>query len=197
MIIMQNYKTKNRAVFFDRDGVLIRHVHHLINIEQVELIPGAVETLKSLKSELFLSIIATNQSVISRGMLTVDGLSNIHAHLNNILSSEGAYLDDIFHCPHHPNDFGPNSIKSLVTDCKCRKPNTGMLETAIEKYDIDRNGSWMVGDSTTDIEAGAAAGLKTILVKTGYGGQNAVSKITPNAIIDSVANIPEVVLSRQ
>ena len=157
-------KAKRRCVFLDRDGVINEEVGHLSNINDFKLLENVSKAIRSLNSAGFLVICITNQPVVARGELTEDGLSLIHMKMEAELGKEGAYLDHIYHCPHHPDGGFSGEITSLKIECECRKPNSGMLVQAIEDFGIDPLKSWMIGDHMRDISAGKAVGARTILV---------------------------------
>jgi D-glycero-D-manno-heptose 1,7-bisphosphate phosphatase len=141
------------AVFFDRDGTLIYDKVYLNDPQLVEFVPGAFECLKTLKDLGFLIIIITNQSGIARGLVKIENMHEIHEKMRHLVSPHGITLDDFFFSPHGADSNHPT-----------RKPNPGMLEEAIQKYDIDRKQSWMVGDRMIDVEAGHRAQLRSILI---------------------------------
>ena len=157
-------KAKRRCVFLDRDGVINEEVGHLSNINDFKLLENVSKAIRSLNSAGFLVICITNQPVVARGELTEDGLSLIHMKMEAELGKEGAYLDHIYHCPHHPDGGFSGEITSLKIECECRKPNSGMLVQAIQEFRIDPLKSWMIGDHIRDILAGKAVGARTILV---------------------------------
>lgn len=153
------------AVFLDRDGTIIRHVHHLHRVSDVELEPGAAEAIAALRDAGFLAIVATNQSVVGRGLLTPEGLEEIHAVMvaRLLAAHPAAALEAIYWNAHLPSPEGmaPHSD---------RKPGPGMLLRAAAEHQIDLGASWMVGDSISDVEAGRRAGCRgSILVRTGLG----------------------------
>jgi histidinol-phosphate phosphatase family protein len=158
------------AVFLDRDGTLNVEVNHLNNPSQLVLLPSVSEAIRSINRSGLLAIGVTNQPVVARGEITVSDLGKIHAQLDCLLGQSHAYLDAIYFCPHHPDKGFQGEIVSLKKECDCRKPRTGLLDLAVKEFSIDRKSSWMIGDSTSDIEAGNRAGLRTILVRTGYAG---------------------------
>ncbi len=125
-------------------------------------------------------IIITNQPVIARGDCTFEKLETIHNKIETLLGKDGAYLDGIYFCPHHPDRGFKGEKKSLKMKCKCRKPNIGLLLDAQKNYNIDLSKSWFIGDTTSDILTGYRAGTKTILVDTGYAGEDKKYKIKPN-----------------
>ena len=161
-------RTKRSCVFLDRDGVINKDVGHLNHKADFLLLHGVEKFIKNLNESGYLVICVTNQPVIARGELTRSDLDEIHRYLEVLLGREGAYLDDIFYCPHHPDKGFPGEITELKIHCGCRKPAPGMLLEAINKYNIDVRKSWMIGDHNRDIEAGKAAGVKTVLLKDNH-----------------------------
>ena len=157
----------NRAVFLDRDGTLNREVNYLADPAQLELLPGVAEGLSRLARAQWLLCVVTNQSGVARGLVSEEALDAIHGRLREMLASEGAHLDWIGHCPHHP-EHGPPDLRRA---CDCRKPEPGLLLRAAAELDIDLTRSWMVGDSARDLEAGRSAGCRSILVGTGNGAE--------------------------
>ena len=179
----KNLSNKQRAVFMDRDGTINKYVGFLRNIEDFELIDGVADAIKRINRSGYLCIIVTNQPVIARGEVTWDELTEIHNKLETLLGYEGAYVDGIYFCPHHPHKGYEGEIPELKIDCECRKPKPGLLLRAAEDFNIDLANSWMVGDGEADIKAGIAAGCKTaLLTRNGtmeiYGdyGQNLTAK---------------------
>ena len=154
------------AVFLDRDGVIVKHVHYLHRTAEIALIPGAADAIRRLNARNVPAVVVTNQSAVARGMLSEADLRAIHDELSRMLESEGARIDGIYYCPHHP-DFGEPPYRR---DCECRKPKPGLLLQAASELAIDLGESAMVGDSITDIAAGRQAGCRTAaLVLTGDG----------------------------
>lgn len=160
----KNLSRRQKAVFLDRDGTLNRHCGFITNPERLELLEGAAEALRKINSSEYLAIVVTNQPVIARGDCTVEELELIHQKLETELGARGAYIDDLFYCPHHPDRGFEGERPEYKIPCQCRKPKPGMLLLAAEKYNIDLDQSYMVGDSMSDIEAGKAAGCKSILI---------------------------------
>ena len=114
--------------------------------------------------------IITNQPIIARGEATVEDLEEIHNKMETLLGKEGAYLDAIYYCPHHPHKGYEGERPELKIDCTCRKPKPGMLLKAAEDFNIDLSQSWMVGDGENDIKAGYNAGCRTALIgRESYG----------------------------
>ena len=162
-------RSKRRAVFLDRDGTINEESGFITSPEQIRLLPGAAEAIRRLNDSPYLAICVTNQPVIARGEATLADLEAIHARLDTLLGNEGAYLDDLFFCPHHPDGGFAGEIAAYKIDCDCRKPKPGMLLLATASYNINPSRSYMIGDRTADIAAGRAAGCKTIGLATGAG----------------------------
>jgi D,D-heptose 1,7-bisphosphate phosphatase len=168
--------TKTKAVFLDRDGVINEDVNYLSNMADFRLLPSVPEAIRELKSKGYLTIVITNQAAIAKGILTIKELEAMHVEIETELASRGAIIDAIYYCPHHPEGI----IKKYAVSCNCRKPGIGMIEKAIEEFNIDPEISFLVGDKTGDILAGERAGLTTVLVRTGYGGRDGVYNIKPD-----------------
>ncbi len=153
-----------RAVFLDRDGTINIEKEYLYRAEDFEFIPGAAEAIRLLNQAGLLVVVVTNQSGVARGYYTEDDVELLHRHIDRELARSDAHVDAWLFCPHHPDGNG-----SYALPCNCRKPLPGMLQEAARRYDIDLGNSVMIGDKRADIEAGEAAGGRTILVRTGYG----------------------------
>ncbi|NKI95075.1 HAD-IIIA family hydrolase [Rhizobacter sp. SG703] len=168
------------AVFLDRDGTINREVDHLRDAAQLELLPGAAEAIRRINRAGRLAVVVTNQPVLARGDLTEAGLDRIHAKLESLLGASGAFLDRIYVCPHHPERGFASEVPALKIDCACRKPSIGLIEQARRELGIGSNTSWMVGDSTADIEAARRAGLRSVLVRTGHAGRDDKQPLRPD-----------------
>ena len=155
-----------RCVFIDRDDTIAKDVPYCDSPDKFVLFPGIPGQIKRLNDAGFLVIMITNQSGINRGYFTEDTLKKIHEKMEAEIEFEGGHLDDIFYCPHRPDE-----------NCRCRKPNTLMGETAAEKYDIDLKGSYMIGDSDADMEFGKRLGCRTVRVCDDFGFKDAVDAI--------------------
>ena len=171
-VTARNLKHRQRAVFLDRDGTINKYVGFLRDIDDFELEEGAAQAVKLINGSGSLAIVATNQPVIARGEVTFGELAEIHNKMETLLGREGAYLDGIYFCPHHPHKGYEGEIPELKIDCDCRKPKAGMLLKAAEELNIDLSRSWMVGDGENDILAGKAAGCRTALIGEGDFGQD-------------------------
>ena len=153
------------AVFLDRDGVINQEVNHLSHPDQLSIIPGAINAISSLNQQSIPVIVITNQAGVARGYFTEDDISKVHLALQNILKQENAFIDKFYYCPHHP-EFG-NEIYKI--SCQCRKPESGMLRQASQDLGLILERSYLIGDKSSDIQAGYNVGCKTALVMTGHG----------------------------
>ena len=178
----KNLRSKQRAVFFDRDGTLNKYVGFLRNTDEFELVSGAAEAVKLINASGCLAIVATNQPVIARGEVTFDELAEIHNKMETLLGHEGAYLDGIYFCPHHPHKGYEGEVPELKIECECRKPKAGMLLKAAEDFNIDLSQSWMIGDGENDILAGKAAGCRTALIGNESFGQDVTAETLTEAV---------------
>lgn len=172
LIQSKNLKNKQRAIFLDRDGTMNVSKGFISKADDLELIPGTIDAIKAINKSGALAIVITNQPVIARGECSFEELHNIHNKLKTLLGKKGAFVDDIFYCPHHPDKGFEGEVPELKFDCECRKPKTGMIEEAVKKYNIDLSKSYMVGDSTMDLETARNAGIKSVLVNTGFAGND-------------------------
>jgi histidinol-phosphate phosphatase family protein len=188
----RKYRT---AVFLDRDGTLNREVSHLCHPEQLELLPGACEAVCSINRAGLLAVGITNQPVLARGEATWDDLRLIHARLDRLLGQGKAYLDRMYICPHHPDKGFIGEAPELKFKCACRKPETGLIDRAVQELDISRRKSWLIGDATSDILAGQRAGLRTILLRTGYAGRDCKYVVDPDYICDGLKDAVQWILN--
>lgn len=163
------------AVFLDRDGVLIRDVHYLCRVEQIEVLAGVAEALRILRSEGFKRVVVTNQSVVAHGKLSEAGLREIHRALTEKLAAEGGELDAIYYCPHHPTD----GIGLYKITCACRKPNSGMIERAARELGLNPKYSYVVGDQAGDMELAARVSAQGVLIGE---GTTAGGEVIPGAM---------------
>ena len=150
------------AVFLDRDGTINIEKNYLYRIEDWEWIPGAEDAITQLNKAGFLVVVVSNQAGIARGLYTAQNVNDLHNHVSADLTRKCGKIDAYYFCPHHP-EHGENRA------CECRKPNPAMLLEAAMALNIDLDKSWMVGDKLIDLFAAKAAGVKAILVQTGYG----------------------------
>lgn len=160
----KNLSNKQKAIFLDRDGTINKYVGFLREVEQFELLPNTSEAIKKINNSGYLAIVVTNQPVIARGEVTFEQLDQIHNKMETLLGKDGAYLDGIYFCPHHPHKGFEGEIPELKVECECRKPKPGMLLQAAKDFNIDLSKSWMIGDSDNDILAGENARCSTARV---------------------------------
>ena len=163
----RNLKNKQKAIFLDRDGTINKYVGFLRNIEDFELIDGVAEAIKLINQSSYLAVVVTNQPVIARGEVSWEELNEIHKKMETLLGKEGAYIDGIYICPHHPDKGFEGERPEYKFDCDCRKPKPGLLLQAAKDFNIDLSQSIMIGDSERDTKAGEAAGcMKSIKIET-------------------------------
>ena len=166
----------NKAVFLDRDGVIVAHHADLQKgrfihkKEHVSILSGVFEALKKLKERGYLLFVISNQSAVAEGVTTCEEVEEVNEFINLKLEN---LIDKFYYCPHHPTGHGevPESAKKFITDCRCRKPEPGLLFNAAKDFDINLKESWMIGDMISDVAAGHAAGCKTILVESPHSGK--------------------------
>ncbi len=177
----KNLHNKQKAIFLDRDGTINKYVGFLRNIDDFELIEGVSEAIKQINQSGYLAIVVTNQPVIARGEVTWDELHEIHKKMETLLGKEGAYIDGMYICPHHPDKGFEGERPGYKFDCDCRKPKPGLLLQAAKDFNINLSQSYMIGDSERDVEAGKAAGCKeSIMVETNK--ENALQEVCEDII---------------
>lgn len=168
------------VVFIDRDGTINEEVDHLKDPSEFTLLPGVCDAVRRLNASEYRSCVITNQPVIARGDCSFEGLRAIHNKMDTLLGEQGAYLDRLYYCPHHTDKGFEGERPELKIACDCRKPLTGMIEMAERELNVCREASWLVGDSTVDIETAKNAGIKSILVETGYAGLDGRGWVEPD-----------------
>jgi D-glycero-D-manno-heptose 1,7-bisphosphate phosphatase len=179
------------AVFFDRDGTLIELVHHLADPAEVKILPCAGPALSRLRASGYACVLITNQSAIGRGLLTVDGLHEVHAEFLRQLAQHSTELDGFYYSPLKPTIKDPTVIEHPD-----RKPGPGLLLRAAAELGLDLSRSWMVGDTVSDMLAGKNAGCRgSILVRTGYGREPPVQPGVFDYIVDDAGQATELILA--
>ncbi len=159
--------SKNKAVFLDRDGVINKNkINYVKSIKELEILPSIGVSIKKLKNNNYFVIVITNQSPINRKLMTHEQLNKIHLSIQQYLESFDTSIDKFYFCPHTPEE-----------NCNCRKPKTGMLLQAMSEFNIEPTLSWMIGDNDSDIQAGLAAGCKTLKINNNRNLQLAVDEI--------------------
>ena len=156
----KNLKKQQKAIFLDRDGTINKYVGFLRNIDDFELIDGASEAIKHINQSGYLAIVVSNQPVIARGEVSWDELHEIHKKMETLLGRDGAYIDGLYVCPHHPDKGFEGERPEYKIDCDCRKPKPGLLLQAAKDFNIDISQSVMIGDSDNDVKAGQNAGCE-------------------------------------
>lgn len=176
-----DYSQKRPAVFLDRDGTLMDEVDYCRRTEDVSVIPGAAVALADLRAAGWLTVLITNQSGIGRGIISLTEYEAVHGEFLRQINYQ---LDAAYFCPDAPPTA---SIR--------RKPEPGMIVEAMSEHAIDKERSWMIGDKEADVLCGLAAGLKTILVRTGYGASYA--GVTPDFIAEDVVDAIAIVRAQE
>ena len=156
---------KNTAVFLDRDGTINEEVGYLDSLNKIKIIPGAYEAIKLINLSGMKTIVITNQAGVARGFFTEESVDAANELIQSDLKKRGAYIDKFYYCPHHPTEGKGRYLQK----CNCRKPAPGMILSAAGEFNINLTESYLVGDTFHDIQAAKNAGIKAILVKTGYG----------------------------
>jgi D-glycero-D-manno-heptose 1,7-bisphosphate phosphatase len=157
--------SSNRAVFIDRDGTINEEMGYVNHLDRFTLLPRTAKAIWLINGNGLKAVVVTNQSGVARGMFPESLVGEVHRRMKDLLKADGAHIDGIYYCPHHP-DFGPPEYRKR---CNCRKPATGMIERACHDLGIDPTQSYMIGDRIVDVEFGHKIGAKGILVLTGYG----------------------------
>lgn len=153
------------AVFLDRDGTINEQMGYVNHPSRFVLLPGVGKAIGRLNRRGYLAIVVSNQSGVARGYFPYELVDEVHERMRALLTLDGARVDGVFFCPHHPG----GSVAPFARACGCRKPRTGLIEEALRRFDIDMRGSFVVGDRMDDIELAHRAKLRGILVRTGYG----------------------------
>ncbi|MDD5712981.1 MAG: D-glycero-beta-D-manno-heptose 1,7-bisphosphate 7-phosphatase [Smithellaceae bacterium] len=167
-----------RAIFLDRDGTINEEVGYLDDLSLLKLIDGAAEAIRLINESGMLAVVITNQSGVARGRFSEEFLQTVHAKLASELAAQGARIDAFYYCPHHPTEGKGKHVRV----CGCRKPAPGMLFQAATDLDIDLGSSFMVGDTLKDIAMARLAGVKAILVHTGYGKEQEAGEVKPDHV---------------
>lgn len=168
------------ALFLDRDGVLTEENSYITSLEGLHLFPYAAECIQQIHEKGYYAIVITNQSGIARGLFTENSLKDMNEYLKKTIA-----VDAIYYCPHHPG----GNVDRYRKICKCRKPETGLLEQACKDFTIDMDRSYMVGDRAGDILTGKRAGIKTVLLESGYGMARLEEDVTPDYILKDLRDV--------
>lgn len=189
---------RRRAIFMDRDGTVCEEVGYVNHVSRLKLLPRSAEAIRLANDAGFQTVVVTNQAGAARGYFTEDRIEEAHDRMRQLLGEAGARVDGIYYCPHHPEVGDPRYRK----ECDCRKPRPGMFLRARDEMGIDLAASYVVGDSTRDIQAGASIGATTVLVLTGYGRgelehQSAGWKVHPDQTCADLLDAVKWILERE
>ena len=176
-------ENKKPTIFLDRDGVLTEESSYITSVDNLHIFPYVADCIRQIHEKGYYAIVITNQSAIARGLFTEENLKELNTFLK-----EMAGVDAIYYCPHHPN----GDVDKYRRICKCRKPEIGLLEQACNDFDIDMNRSYMVGDRAGDILTGQKAGIKTVLLESGYGSPRLEQNVTPDYVFADLRNVIEI-----
>ena len=187
-----------RAIIMDRDGTVCDEVGYVNHVDRIRLLPRSAAAIRAANDAGFQTVVVTNQAGVARGYFAESLVDEVHDRVRELLAAEGARLDGIYYCPHHPDVGAPPYRKA----CACRKPLPGMLERARDEMGIDLASSYMVGDSVKDMEAGHRAGTTNVLVLTGYGKgelahQSDGWRIKPDHVADDLEDAVSWILARE
>lgn len=185
------------AIFLDRDGTLVEEVDFLHRADDLRPFRFTPRAIKTINGSDFLSFIVTNQPVVARNLCSEEDVREVHRKLETLLGEQGAWVDDIYFCPHHPDRGYPDENPLYKIDCRCRKPGTGMIEAAAREYPVDLSESWIIGDRTMDVQTGVNAGLATVLVRTGMGGRDGRFEVRPDFTFDTVEEAVAFIVERR
>jgi histidinol-phosphate phosphatase family protein len=190
-------RVARQAVFLDRDGTLNEDRGYISRPDLLTLLPGVSRAVRRLNRAGLPAVLVTNQPVVARGECTEEELRVVHTRLEHLLGLEGAYLDRIYYCPHHPDKGFAGERPELKIACECRKPGIGMLLRAAEEMRIDLNRSWLVGDRTVDVQCARNAGARAILVGAGAAGENRAYDVSPDFRAENLQGAVDIILSAQ
>jgi len=183
-----------KAIFLDRDGTLNVDVGYLHQLKDLELFPWTVDALRLLKRAGYELVIVTNQSGLAQGLIQPGFVEQCHDEMRRRLQAGGTDLDALYYCPHHPR----GTVAGLGVDCRCRKPNPGMIEQAVRERGIDPAASWVIGDKWLDVNLGRNVGARSILVRTGWGAEQEEQRPAGqqvDAVCDNLMHAVSVILA--
>lgn len=187
----RNLSNKQKAVFLDRDGTIIKYKPLLVSPDEVVLEDKVIDAIKLINNSEYLTFVITNQPVVARNLCSLEDVYAVHRRIETWLGKEGAYLNGFTFCPHHPDQGYPGENILYKKKCSCRKPQIGLINKLAMLYHIDLNQSWFIGDSTIDVKTGINAGMRTILLKTGVAGQDNKYHVKPDFICENLLSAVE------
>lgn len=183
MLTMKRSSRPRAAIFLDRDGTMIEERNHLADPMGASIFEGVPAAVRRLNRASAPVIVVTNQPVVARGEATPETVEAIHGRIDSLLGEQGAFVDEWLYCPHHPDRGFPGEVEELKRECDCRKPKIGMIEEAARIAPVLVEESWLVGDTSTDILAARTAGLRSVLVRTGYAGCDGKHAVRPDYVL--------------
>jgi D,D-heptose 1,7-bisphosphate phosphatase len=183
------------AVFLDRDGVINVERNGILIPQDMELIDGAARGIRQLNKAGFATVVVTNQPYVSHGTLSEKALDSVHSVMERKLAKYHAFVDAVYYCPHHPHKGYAGERSELKIDCDCRKPKPGMILKAARDLNLELRQSWMIGDSTSDIEAARRAKLRSVLVCSGHGGRDGKNDVAPDFVFDNLRTAADFIAS--
>lgn len=172
---------KRPVIFLDRDGVLCEERGYVTSLSELRLFPYAGGSVTRMHALGYAVVVITNQSAIARGLADEAAIADIHSH---IIRETG--VDRIYCCPHLPPEPGEPQVPPYRVFCSCRKPRTGLIDQAVRDHGLELKGAYFVGDRAGDIEAGQAAGIRTVLLRSGHGSGSLERPVTPDLIFDAL-----------
>ena len=186
------------VVFLDRDGTINYDAGYINDVDNFMMFPYAAQAIRMLNINGFLVVVITNQSGLARGFFTEETLEEIHNKMTSDLLKQGAKIDGIYFCPHDPNA----KVEKYKAVCKCRKPETGLIDAALKELPVDKSKMYFIGDKHSDIMAGYKSGCKTIMVKTGYGKGDLLHKsqkweVKPDTVADTLLDAVKLIVKNQ
>ncbi|ESY64280.1 HAD-IIIA family hydrolase [Mesorhizobium opportunistum] len=187
--------SSQKAVFLDRDGCINVDYGHIDRPERFELIGGAADAIACFNRAEYRTIVVTNQPVVARGDCSLQDLRTIHNKMETELGRCGAFVDAIYFCPHHPDRGFIGEVEALKVRCNCRKPATGLVDEAVEAFNVDRSQSWIIGDSSSDVALAKRSGIRSILVETGAGGLDSKYPVMPDYTVTDLSEAAKLILT--
>ena len=185
---------KQKCIFLDRDGTINKLKGLLYEIDEFELEDTVIEAIEKINHSEWLCIVVTNQPVVARGLCEIKDVENIHKKMQTLLGKAGVYLDGVVFCPHHPDKGYPEENPIYKIKCTCRKPDIGMIKKCEVAYNIDLNESWIIGDTTLDIQTGINAGMHTALVYSGESGKDGKYQVFPEIQGNTLKEIIDLII---
>ena len=192
----KNLNNPQKAIFLDRDGTINKSNGYVYRPDLFELEEHVIEAIKKINASGYLAIVVTNQPSVARGLASIDDINLVNKKMETLLGQGGVYLDAIYFCPHHPESGFEEENKAYKIPCSCRKPDVGMIQKAKDKFNIDLASSWIIGDTTTDIQTGINAGMHAALVMTGEKGEDKQFDCVPDIIAPNLDKAVELILCK-